>query len=130
MSNLDEIDLPTHSSTDPTSTGAEGASATDGTAAAEQSASATNNGDVELDDDDAELEAMKARVAEMEAEAAKLREMQEQADREMGGLGASSRQPGPSEEEKEEVDARSIYVGNVSGPRSVKLPTRTATPPC
>ncbi|PWO01203.1 RNA-binding domain-containing protein [Tilletiopsis washingtonensis] len=63
-------------------------------------------------DDAAEIEAMKARVAEMEAEAAKLRDMQADAEREAGGApGAAA--PGPSEEEKEEVDGRSVYVGNV-----------------
>lgn len=70
-------------------------------------------------DEDAEIEAMKARMAEMEAEAAKLREMTTQAD--AGAPTASSSAPavprplgaGPTEEEKEEVDARSIYVGNV-----------------
>lgn len=67
------------------------------------------------DVDDAALEAMKARVAEMEAEAAKLREMQEQANNGMGaGDGASSQAAMLTEEEKEEVDARSVYVGNVS----------------
>lgn len=59
--------------------------------------------------EDAELEAMKQRVAEMEAEAAKLREMNETVDREMGGAGGSA----PTEEEKIEVDNRSVYVGNV-----------------
>ncbi len=58
-------------------------------------------------DDDAEIEAMKQRVAEMEAEAAKLRELQ-QAAGEAGGTGLH-----PTEEEREEVDSRSIYVGNV-----------------
>jgi polyadenylate-binding protein 2 len=71
------------------------------------------------DVDDAALEAMKARVAEMEAEAAKLREMQEQANNGMGSsdAGASNAMAGLTEEEKEEVDARSVYVGNVSSIR-------------
>ncbi len=60
-----------------------------------------------MTDEDAEIEAMKQRVAEMEAEAAKLRELQ-QAAGEAGGAGLH-----PSEEEREEVDSRSIYVGNV-----------------
>lgn len=70
------------------------------------------------DDDSAALDAMKARVAEMEAEAAKLREMQQEANNGMGSgmeaegdIGQSS---GIPEEDKEEVDARSVYVGNVS----------------
>lgn len=65
----------------------------------------------EADVDDADLETMKQRVAEMEAEAAKLREMNEAAERDMGMTSASIH---PTEEEKMEVDARSIYVGNVS----------------
>ncbi|KOS16126.1 rnp domain protein [Malassezia pachydermatis] len=64
----------------------------------------------EADVDDADLETMKQRVAEMEAEAAKLREMNEAAERDMGMTSASIH---PTEEEKMEVDARSIYVGNV-----------------
>lgn len=110
MSTQDEIDLATHSAA-----ADGGASATPSTSKADPTtttdATTTNNNDNLLDDDeDAELEAMKARVAEMEAEAAKLREMQEQADASMGGVGATS---GPTDEEKEEVDSRSIYVGNV-----------------
>jgi polyadenylate-binding protein 2 len=47
---------------------------------------------------------MKRRVAEMEAEATKLREMQ-----------SSLEQPAeaPPREDREDVDARSIFVGNV-----------------
>lgn len=47
---------------------------------------------------------MKKRVAEMEAEAAKLREMQATLDKETNELGR---------EDKEDIDARSIFVGNV-----------------
>ena len=47
---------------------------------------------------------MKKRVAEMEAEAAKLREMQASLDQTANGL---------REEDREDVDARSIFVGNV-----------------
>ncbi|KAG0363109.1 cytoplasmic RNA-binding protein [Gamsiella multidivaricata] len=46
---------------------------------------------------------MKQCVKEMEVEAAKLREMQAQAEKEMNMI----------EEDKEAVDARSIYAGNV-----------------
>ncbi|BFZ59886.1 hypothetical protein YB2330_000908 [Saitoella coloradoensis] len=56
---------------------------------------------VNLDEND--LEAMKRKVAEMEAEAAKLREMTESLNQESELL----------EENKEEVDLRSVYVGNV-----------------
>lgn len=46
---------------------------------------------------------MKRRVAEMESEAAKLREMQNQIDQQTENL----------REDREDVDARSIFVGNV-----------------
>lgn len=54
-------------------------------------------------DDEEEIEAMKKRVAEMESEAAKLREMQSTLDEQSDSL----------REDKEEIDARSIFVGNV-----------------
>ncbi|KAJ1654092.1 hypothetical protein IWQ61_005920 [Dispira simplex] len=54
---------------------------------------------------DTELEAMRQRVKEMEEEAAKLRTMQEQVEKEL-------KQSAPVEA-KEEVDSRSVYVGNV-----------------
>ena len=47
---------------------------------------------------------MKRRVAEMESEAAKLREMQSQLDQQSENL---------QREDREDVDARSIFVGNV-----------------
>ncbi|KAK6517296.1 cytoplasmic RNA-binding protein [Arthrobotrys megalospora] len=53
--------------------------------------------------DEEEISAMKKRMAEMEAEAQKLREMQANLDKENDNL----------KEDKEEVDARSIFVGNV-----------------
>lgn len=46
---------------------------------------------------------MKRRVQEMEAEAARLREMQTELDQQNGDL----------RENKEDIDARSIFVGNV-----------------
>lgn len=46
---------------------------------------------------------MKQRVAEMESEAAKLREMQATLDQQSENL----------REDKEDIDARSIFVGNV-----------------
>ncbi|KAF9969859.1 cytoplasmic RNA-binding protein, partial [Modicella reniformis] len=55
------------------------------------------------DDTDKDIEAMKQRIKEMEVEAAKLREMQAQAEKDMN----------MTEEDKEAVDARSVYVGNV-----------------
>lgn len=72
-----------------------------------QATDASAGGAEAMTDEDAEIEAMKQRVAEMEAEAAKLRELQ-QAAGEAGGAGLH-----PTEEEREEVDSRSIYVGNV-----------------
>ncbi|KAK6351750.1 cytoplasmic RNA-binding protein [Orbilia javanica] len=53
--------------------------------------------------DEEEISAMKKRMAEMEAEAQKLREMQANLDKENDNL----------KEDKEEIDARSIFVGNV-----------------
>ncbi|KAL4954791.1 hypothetical protein BDW69DRAFT_162448 [Aspergillus filifer] len=54
-------------------------------------------------DEEEDIEAMKRRVAEMENEAAKLREMQATLDQQSENL----------KEDKEDVDARSIFVGNV-----------------
>jgi len=51
---------------------------------------------------------MKRRVAEMESEAAKLREMQQFDD---GTQDPGS--AGGSREDREDVDARSVFVGNV-----------------
>ncbi|KAF9434257.1 cytoplasmic RNA-binding protein [Entomortierella beljakovae] len=71
--------------------------------------------DLDRDIGDEEIEAMKQRVKEMEAEAAKLREMQAQAEKEMN----MSEEAEPSTNasypnlDKEAVDARSVYVGNV-----------------
>ncbi|XP_071518307.1 polyadenylate-binding protein 2-like isoform X2 [Panulirus ornatus] len=65
-----------------------------------------------------ELEAIKARVREMEEEAEKIRQIQSEVDKQMnlgsppGAAGATS-PLNMSLEEKMEVDARSIYVGNV-----------------
>ncbi|KAI8070734.1 hypothetical protein BC940DRAFT_295435 [Gongronella butleri] len=54
---------------------------------------------------DKELEAMKARVQEMESEAAKLRDMQAEVEKNM--------YPTQPEDDKETVDSRSVYVGQV-----------------
>ncbi|OJD28728.1 rnp domain protein [Diplodia corticola] len=53
--------------------------------------------------DEEEITAMKKRVQEMEAEAAKLREMQASLDSQTETL----------RENKEDIDARSVFVGNV-----------------
>ncbi|PBP18965.1 hypothetical protein BUE80_DR010231 [Diplocarpon rosae] len=60
------------------------------------------NADEEGNDEE-EISAMKKRVAEMEEEAAKLREMQASLDQQSTELS----------EDKEDIDSRSIFVGNV-----------------
>lgn len=64
---------------------------------------------------DAELEAIKTRVKEMEEETEKLKKMQDEVDRQMNisPSSKSSQLQTLSLEEKQEIDARSIYVGNV-----------------
>ncbi|XP_010536563.1 PREDICTED: polyadenylate-binding protein 1 [Tarenaya hassleriana] len=59
-----------------------------------------------------DLEEMKKRLQEIEEEAGALREMQAKVEKEMGS-GQDSSSASPSLAEKEEVDSRSIYVGNV-----------------
>lgn len=71
------------------------------------------NGDDEANEAEREaleIMAMKARVAEMEQEAAKLREMTAANEVEAEQNGAATL----TDDEKEAVDSRSIYVGNVS----------------
>ncbi|TPX55323.1 hypothetical protein PhCBS80983_g05414 [Powellomyces hirtus] len=58
------------------------------------------------DEMDKEVLAMQARIQEMEQEAQKLREMQAQVEKDMGGSTNG-------DESKEDVDSRSIYIGNV-----------------
>jgi polyadenylate-binding protein 2 len=69
----------------------------------------------ETESDDPELDAIKARVREMEEEQLKLKAMQEEVEKQLMAGGGS---PGmatkfPSQEEKLEADARSVYVGSV-----------------
>ncbi|KAB1670189.1 hypothetical protein ERO13_D12G198400v2 [Gossypium hirsutum] len=59
-----------------------------------------------------DLEDMKKRLREIEEEAGALREMQAKVEKEMGAVQDSS-SASASQAEKEEVDSRSIYVGNV-----------------
>ncbi|XP_020222676.1 polyadenylate-binding protein 1 [Cajanus cajan] len=59
-----------------------------------------------------ELEDMKKRLKEIEEEASALREMQAKVEKEMGAVQDSSG-TSATQAEKEEVDSRSIYVGNV-----------------
>ncbi|KAI9750534.1 MAG: poly(A) binding protein Pab2 [Chaenotheca gracillima] len=61
------------------------------------------DGQEEDANDEEEISAMKRRVAEMEEEAAKLREMQATLDQQSNDL----------REDKGDIDARSIFVGNV-----------------
>eukprot|EP00262_Sarcandra_glabra_P011652 TRINITY_DN2840_c0_g1_i2.p1 TRINITY_DN2840_c0_g1~~TRINITY_DN2840_c0_g1_i2.p1 ORF type:complete len:218 (+),score=57.12 TRINITY_DN2840_c0_g1_i2:117-770(+) len=62
--------------------------------------------------DDENMEQMKKRLKDMEEEAGALREIQAKVEKEMGAVQDSS-SPAPTQAEKEEVDSRSIYVGNV-----------------
>jgi len=66
-------------------------------------ASPQEHNEVEEGNDEEEISAMKRRVAEMEEEAAKLREMQASLDQQHHELS----------ENKEDIDSRSIFVGNV-----------------
>jgi len=59
----------------------------------------------ENEEGDEEIAAMKKRLEDMEAEAAKLREMQTQID--------SGNNYTPAHDNKEAIDSRSIFVGNV-----------------
>lgn len=58
------------------------------------------------------LEEMKKRLKEMEEEASALREMQTRVEKEMG-VAQEDSPNAVTQAEKEEVDSRSIYVGNV-----------------
>ncbi|CAE6094123.1 unnamed protein product [Arabidopsis arenosa] len=80
-------------------------------------------------DDDAvtELAEMKKRLKEMEEEAAALREMQAKVEKEMGAT-QDPASMAANQEGKEEVDARSVYVGNVDyacTPEEVQLHFQT-----
>lgn len=68
-------------------------------------------GSAELDDTDAEIEAMKARVAEMEEEAKRMSELSSATA--SGGAGAKGSPSALSPEQIIEQDKRSIYVGQV-----------------
>lgn len=64
------------------------------------------------DAEDPEIEAIKARVKEMEEEAAKLKEMQKEAEDSLLSPLHTSASP-VAGEAKGDIDARSVYVGNV-----------------
>lgn len=76
----------------------------------------THHADVDMStaDDDAvkELDEMKKRLKEMEEEAAALREMQAKVEKEMGAV-QDPASAAASQASKEEVDNRSVFVGNV-----------------
>ncbi|KAI4367486.1 hypothetical protein MLD38_023219 [Melastoma candidum] len=67
--------------------------------------SAAENAEAELDD-------MKKRLKEMEDEAAALREMQAKVEREMGSV-QDPANSAAAQANKEEIDSRSVFVGNV-----------------
>ncbi|CAN8264273.1 unnamed protein product [Cochlearia groenlandica] len=69
--------------------------------------------DMAAADDDAikELDEMKKRLKEMEDEAAALREMQAKVEKEMGAQDLTG--VATNQEDKEEADNRSVFVGNV-----------------
>ncbi|KAI9121532.1 hypothetical protein K1719_008565 [Acacia pycnantha] len=73
------------------------------------------NDDVDMqsaENNEAELDDMKKRLKEMEDEAAALREMQAKVEKEMGSV-QDPANAAASQANKEEVDARSVFVGNV-----------------
>lgn len=59
------------------------------------------------------LEEMKKRLKEIEEEAGALREMQAKVEKEMSAVQEDSSSNAATQAEKEELDSRSIYVGNV-----------------
>ncbi|KAF5175144.1 Polyadenylate-binding protein [Thalictrum thalictroides] len=61
--------------------------------------------------DEDELDEMKKRLKEMEEEAAALREMQAKVEKEMGSV-QDPANAAVTQANKEEVDSRSVFVGN------------------
>lgn len=73
------------------------------------------------DEGEDEIASMKRRVAEMEEEAAKLREMQASLEQQSNDL----------REDKEDIDSRSIFVGNVdysASPEEIQAHFQSAGP--
>ncbi|KAL2617055.1 hypothetical protein AAZV13_08G165300 [Glycine max] len=72
------------------------------------------NDDVDMHaaDTNEELDDMKKRLKEMEDEAAALREMQAKVEKEMGSV-QDPANASASQANKEEIDSRSVFVGNV-----------------
>ncbi|KAF9607925.1 hypothetical protein IFM89_003739 [Coptis chinensis] len=75
-----------------------------------------NGADVEMgrldEDSTKELDEMKKRLKEMEDEAAALREMQAKVEKEMGAV-QDPANAAANQANKEEIDSRSVFVGNV-----------------
>ncbi|XP_073035747.1 polyadenylate-binding protein 1-like [Primulina eburnea] len=67
----------------------------------------------DVDSKSEELESMKKRLQEIEEEASALRDMQAKVEKEMGATQDDTTGASATQAEKEEVDSRSIYVGNV-----------------
>ncbi|XP_020677745.1 polyadenylate-binding protein 2-like isoform X1 [Dendrobium catenatum] len=81
----------------------------------EEMLAAEGDGVAEIDPNSREesLEDMKKRLKEIEEEASALRDMQARVEKEMGANQDDSSSAAATQIEKEEVDSRSIYVGNV-----------------
>ncbi|KAL3647546.1 Polyadenylate-binding protein 1 [Castilleja foliolosa] len=75
--------------------------------------SADADADAAGESKDNDLESMKKRLQEIEEEAGALREMQAKVEKEMGATQDDASRTSATQTEKEEVDSRSIYVGNV-----------------
>ncbi|PIA31016.1 hypothetical protein AQUCO_05300089v1 [Aquilegia coerulea] len=75
--------------------------------------SRAEDGDEEDPNSKENLEEMKKRLKEIEEEAGALREMQAKVEKEMGAVQEDPSGVAATQAEKEEVDSRSIYVGNV-----------------
>ncbi|KAH0463385.1 hypothetical protein IEQ34_007967 [Dendrobium chrysotoxum] len=80
----------------------------------EEMLAAEGDGIAEIDPNSREesLEDMKKRLKEIEEEASALRDMQARVEKEMGANQDDSSSAAATQIEKEEVDSRSIYVGN------------------
>ncbi|XP_027358111.1 polyadenylate-binding protein 2-like isoform X1 [Abrus precatorius] len=88
------------------------------------------NDDVDMqpaEANEAELDDMKKRLKEMEDEAAALREMQAKVEKEMGSV-QDPTTASASQANREEIDSRSVFVGNVMLPSTSFLVDYSCTP--
>ncbi|KAF7803744.1 polyadenylate-binding protein 2 [Senna tora] len=88
------------------------------------------NDDVDMqaaDTNEADLDDMKKRLKEMEDEAAALREMQAKVEKEMSSV-QDPATAAASQANREEVDSRSVFVGNVMLPSTSFLVDYSCTP--